>query len=106
VNILIFSLIGAIGVITIVNNILKKSQNKEMQNQKDEQDNNFETITNRQKKILDLFENDEEVSMNIIKKNIKSVSPRTLRRDLDHLEEKGLILKEGVTKGSYYVKIV
>jgi predicted HTH transcriptional regulator len=67
----------------------------------------FKSVTDglnaRQRKILSLFDREEEITNEMVQSVIKGVTERTIRRDLNHLEEKGYIRKKGKTKGSYYV---
>lgn len=62
-----------------------------------------EDLNSRQKDILKLF-NKRDI---LLPTDIYSVAPdlstRTLRRDMDKLEELGFILKEGSTKDTKYI---
>ncbi len=62
-----------------------------------------DNLNMRQKRILSLFDKEEEITNEMIAEVINGVSKRTIRRDLDFLEEKGYIKQIGKTKGSYYV---
>lgn len=61
-------------------------------------------LSSRQKKIVDLFRNNERVDTTLLKKHIPRVTIRTLRRDLESLGKMGIVKKIGETKGSYYVR--
>ncbi|GAB4286215.1 MAG: hypothetical protein Kow0081_4240 [Candidatus Dojkabacteria bacterium] len=61
-----------------------------------------EKLSGRQEKIIKLIQKKGEVDMAIISSIIKNVSERTLRRDLAKLENLGLIVKLGETKGATY----
>lgn len=62
-------------------------------------------LSPRQQKIMELVNNNPRVDTALLEEEIGGVTIRTLRRDLDTLEEKGLIRKIGKTKGSYYVGV-
>ncbi|MCA9385548.1 DeoR family transcriptional regulator [Candidatus Dojkabacteria bacterium] len=62
-------------------------------------------VMERQSRIMQLFETHQEVDTNLLKSEITDVAVRTLRRDLDKLEQSNLVKKVGKTKGSYYVKV-
>jgi predicted HTH transcriptional regulator len=59
-------------------------------------------LNERQVRILNLFEREEKITNEMIGTTITGVSKRTIRRDLDTLEEKGYIKQVGKTKGSFY----
>lgn len=75
--------------------LLKKAKN-ELKSKKDK-------LTMRQKRILSLFDREEKITNEMIAGVIEGVTKRTLRRDMDYLEDKGYIKQVGKTKGSYYV---
>ena len=56
----------------------------------------------RQEEIYLIIKDHRLVSFNQIKRRFLKVPERTLRYDLKKLVEKGLIIKIGKTKGSYY----
>jgi predicted HTH transcriptional regulator len=60
-------------------------------------------LSRRQKKMLKLFDREDQITNDMISSVIRGISERTIRRDLTELEEKGYIKKVGKTKGSYYV---
>lgn len=62
-------------------------------------------LSKRQQDIMKLFSKNKKIDASILDKNIVGVTRRTIRRDLDNLEELGLIKKHGRTKGAYYVKL-
>lgn len=61
-------------------------------------------LNGRQSQILELLDNNKKIDTDLLMKNIKGVTVRTFRRDLDKLDKAGLVKKVGKTKGSYYVK--
>ncbi len=67
-------------------------------------DDNQNILSPRQKKILSLIQDLGQVDTTVLNTKIRGVTVRTLRRDLNLLEQKGLIRKVGNTKGSYYEK--
>lgn len=60
-------------------------------------------LNDRQKKIISLFDREEMITNEMVQSVVKGVTQRTIRRDLNFLEEKGYIKQVGKTKGSYYV---
>jgi Fic family protein len=60
-------------------------------------------LNNRQKEILKLFNKREVLLPTDIYSVAPNVSTRTLRRDMDKLEELGFVLKEGSTKDTKYI---
>jgi predicted HTH transcriptional regulator len=60
-------------------------------------------LSDRQKSILRLFDREDKITNEMICNTITDVTERTLRRDLEFLEQKKYIKKIGKTKGSYYV---
>ena len=56
----------------------------------------------RQEEIYNIIKDHNIVSFDQIHRRFLKVSPRTLRYDLKKLLDKGLVLKIGETKGSYY----
>jgi DeoR/GlpR family transcriptional regulator of sugar metabolism len=52
--------------------------------------NSNDIVYNRRKQIYDILRADGEVHINMVSKSF-GVSPLTIRRDLDHFEERGLI---------------
>lgn len=63
-------------------------------------------ISKRERKILDLFGKKDELMMKEIKQHFPNVTKRTLRRDMDKLQKKGLVEKHGATKSSSYTLVV
>jgi len=60
-------------------------------------------LNQRQQKIYDMFREQHELNMqSIIKAAGSGISSRTLRRDMTHLENLGLISQSGRTKNSIY----
>ncbi|HEC64498.1 MAG TPA: DUF977 family protein [bacterium] len=59
-------------------------------------------LNERQKKIINLFAEQDRLTNREIERIITGVTRRTLRRDLTELAESGLIKQHGKTKGSYY----
>jgi predicted HTH transcriptional regulator len=57
----------------------------------------------RQQKVLDLLKEKKNITVEDILSNIKGVSERTLRRDMNKLESLGVSKKQGTTKGSKYI---
>lgn len=60
-------------------------------------------LNSRQEKILEILSLKGEVTVEELMGKIKSVSERTLRRDMGKLEEYGFSKKQGNTKGSKYI---
>lgn len=60
-------------------------------------------LNKRQRQMLGFFNREEKITNEMIRDVITGVTKRTIRRDLDFLEEKGYIQQVGKTKGSYYV---
>ncbi|MBU0975674.1 MAG: DeoR family transcriptional regulator [Patescibacteria group bacterium] len=75
--------------------LIKKARN-EIKSKKDR-------LNMRQKRILSLFDKEEKITNEMISSVIEGVTKRTLRRDMDFLEEKGYVKQIGRTKGSYYM---
>lgn len=61
-------------------------------------------LTTRQEDIVRFMKQlgNEAVKMNLISKKFKDVTPRTLRRDLQSLVEKGVVVHSGSTKSREY----
>lgn len=64
-----------------------------------------ENLSPRQTKILEILDLDKVYGMNSIEGDFPEVNVRTLRRDLDKLQQLGLIKKTGSTKASLYQKL-
>lgn len=62
-------------------------------------------LNNRQEKVLNLLKSKREITVDEALVDIKDVSERTLRRDMNKLESLGISKKEGTTKGSKYIYI-
>lgn len=60
-------------------------------------------LTKRQNQILDLVREYDKIDTDLLKSEIKGVSVRTLRRDLDKLVNMKILEKIGKTRGVYYV---
>lgn len=75
--------------------LIKKAKN-EIKSKRDK-------LNMRQKKILSLFDKEDKITNEMISSVIEGVTRRTLRRDMDFLEERGYIKQIGRTKGSYYI---
>lgn len=56
----------------------------------------------RQRKLLEFVKNSSEVDMKSVSKKFPKVSQRTLRRDMDKLEELKLVAQSGKTRNSVY----
>lgn len=59
-------------------------------------------ISKRQSEILCMIESLGRVSISDLESSFKHVSSRTLRRDLDQLQEEGLIVQKGKTRSTVY----
>ena len=62
-----------------------------------------DNLNDRQRRILKLFDKEDKITNDMITSVITGVTRRTIRRDLDFLEDHGYIKQVGKTKGSYYV---
>lgn len=76
--------------------ILEKMATREDGNEK------TQSLNNRQKKLYELILSNSDSSMSNIAPHFKSVTNRTLRRDLNLLEEMQLISRSGKTKSVIY----
>ncbi|OGF99694.1 hypothetical protein A3D78_06000 [Candidatus Gottesmanbacteria bacterium RIFCSPHIGHO2_02_FULL_39_14] len=56
----------------------------------------------RQEEILAIIKDHMNVSFDFIQRRFYKVPARTLRYDLKKLAEKGLVIKVGITRGSFY----
>jgi Fic family protein len=61
------------------------------------------TLTERQMRLMEYIADQSGASMQELKKLIPMVSEDTILRDLQNLQKKGIIKKEGSTKASRYV---
>lgn len=59
-------------------------------------------LTPRQKRVFSFIEEKNKVEMGALQKKFRSVTVRTLRRDLKVLSDKNLVKKIGSTKGVSY----
>lgn len=64
-----------------------------------------ETLNARQKEVLSYIKQNSNSKMSSVSKIFNKVTPRTLRRDLEKLEQLGLLRQEGKTRDAIY-KIV
>jgi Fic family protein len=64
--------------------------------------NKEEILPARRFEILHVIRDHRQVSFNFIKRRFMAVSDRLLRYDLKSLQDKGFIIKRGVTKGAVY----
>lgn len=62
-------------------------------------------LNHRQTRLLAVLNLDEPSAMGSIEKHFPEVNVRTLRRDLDKLQQKNLIKKIGSTKSALYQKL-
>jgi len=69
---------------------------KEMKNRK---------FTNRQEIIIEHLRKKGKIYPSELQDLLPDVSTRTVRRDMNSLEEKGLVKQKGATKSTYYVYI-
>lgn len=60
-------------------------------------------LNDRQSKLLLLIREKGKAEMNDFRSEFSSVTPRTLRRDLNKLEELNLVAKQGKTKSARYI---
>ena len=56
----------------------------------------------RRAEILSIIKDHQIINFDVIKRRFMAVNERTLRYDLKHLLDRGLIKKRGTTKGVYY----
>lgn len=68
----------------------------------DAEDDVLEDVSERGKKLLGYIKANKHLTMSDIRVKFSSVTARTLRRDLDKLEDRGLIEQLGKTRGSSY----
>ncbi len=84
-------------------NVMIDSSSQDVVTKKQEDKNDHNTkLSVRQKKILDYMENSKRVDMSEIVRLIPDVSERTLRRDMDVLENLNKVRQIGKTRDSYY----
>lgn len=65
---------------------------------------NTSKLSDRQKKILSKFDKNNKIGMKDLYGDFSEISQRTLRRDMDKLEQFGFLLQKGKTRDSYYEK--
>jgi len=76
--------------------VLKKNSSPKEQKKQIPQNNiNLDNLNQRQKKILDILSDRENVQVWQLKELFSEVSKRTLRRDLESLVEKNMIKRQG-----------
>lgn len=109
-----FGFYGAAAVVGVVlaasyarkkGGVIKKKSKKLLKKTKNKLKSIKDGLTPRQKKIIDLFDREDQITNEMIQSVITGVTERTIRRDLNDLEEMGYIKKLGKTKGSYYVLV-
>ena len=81
---------------------LKKKPQKNIEVPNFEQEEVFD-LNDRQERILELLSSRGEITVEELMKTINDVTERTLRRDMQKLEQLGLSEKQGNTKGSKYI---
>lgn len=107
-KIIFFASAAVVGTLLAVSAVRKKGEllktnlKKALGNAKRKIKVNKDGLNDRQKLILSFFTREEKVTIEMIKNEIKDVTERTLRRDMDFLEKKKYIKKVGETKGTYY----
>jgi predicted HTH transcriptional regulator len=76
-------------------------------NKKEEVDAEVESIklSERQEKIVKKLIEKGKMYPSELQDLLSDVSPRTVRRDMNSLEKKGLVEQKGTTKSTYYVYI-
>jgi predicted HTH transcriptional regulator len=76
-------------------------------NKKEKVDVEVESIklTKRQERIVKELIEKEKMYPSELQDLLSDVSPRTVRRDMNSLEKKGLVEQKGTTKSTYYVYI-
>jgi predicted HTH transcriptional regulator len=82
--------------------ILKKSGQKIIKKTKLNLKAIKDKLNKRQIQMIKLFDKEDKITNEMLQNVIEGVTERTIRRDLNFLEEKGYIKKIGKTKGSYY----
>ncbi len=82
---------------------IKKNGSKLVKKAKNKLKSTRDNLSQRQQRILSLFDREERITNDMISSVIPNVTDRTIRRDLTDLEKKGYIKKVGKTKGSYYI---
>ena len=60
-------------------------------------------LNQRQSVILALFLTQDQIRISDIEKVCPGINRRTLQRDLGHMEEEGLLKREGAARQSFYV---
>ncbi|BCX13797.1 MAG: hypothetical protein KatS3mg085_329 [Candidatus Dojkabacteria bacterium] len=83
----------------------EKEKNEKLPKKKNElKDKKNDELTDRQKEIVEFLEKfgGESVKMNLLSKNFNTVTPRTLRRDLQNLVDLGIVKSLGTTKDREY----
>lgn len=105
-----YGLVGVVGVLAAVSTVkkkgkdIKKGGDKALKKAKRLIRKNTGDLNERQIKILELFNKSDKITLDMIDDVIEGVSGRTIRRDLDDLEDKNFIRQVGKTKGSYYIE--
>jgi predicted HTH transcriptional regulator len=76
-------------------------------NKEDEIEEDIETIklSDRQKKVIKQLIEKDKMYPSELQDILPDVSARTVRRDMNDLEKKGLVEQKGTTKSTYYVYI-
>lgn len=69
----------------------------------EKEQNRLEGLKKRQKKVLSILERKERAQVSELKKFFPEISKRTLRRDIDTLLSRDLILRKGRWNDVYYV---
>jgi predicted HTH transcriptional regulator len=84
--------------------ILERKKLPEKVNKTEEIEEEIETIklSDRQKKIVQKLIEKDKVYPSELQELLPNVSTRTIRRDMNGLEKKGLVEQKGTTKSTYY----
>lgn len=82
--------------------VLLNSAEKVLEKLPEKETNNEDLLLPRRKEILDIIRDHKMISLDSIKRRFLKVSARMIRYDLKKLEEGGLIIKLGTTRGAMY----
>lgn len=64
-----------------------------------------QTLSPRRYEVLQTIKDHGTVSFNFLRRRFMAVSSRMLRYDLKFLQDKGFIIKRGVTNGALYESV-
>lgn len=83
----------------------RRDSNKSPKSSGKQIESDYSKLSKRQRNIMKLVDEGDSITVPELSENFPTVSDRTLRRDMNHLEDIGLVKRQGSTKATVYHKV-